>query len=311
MIATRRYKVQHTTSFAYGSAVTLSQQLMRLTPRQSARQQSDNSAILIEPSPEVRSTGTDYYGNTTTYVSIQEPHDRLVIGASSTVQISAPTPPVLTATTPWPQLAEIMRTPATQASLDAVQFCFPSPHIDIPVSVGDLVQELFTPDRPVLDAVMALTTRIYQDFTYKGGVTDVYTSVSDVLTNRQGVCQDFAHLQLACLRYLGLPARYVSGYLVTHPAPGETKLVGADESHAWISVWTPELDWVDFDPTNNLMPTNEHIVLGWGRDYADVSPVNGFIVGGGGEHKLTVQVDVTPIEAPDRHPEIEPERLDK
>lgn len=299
MSSTRQYKVQHTTSFSYGSAVTLSQQLMRLTPRRSARQEMHGSTILIEPSPEIRSVSTDYYGNETTYVSIQEPHDRLVIGASSTVQVTPPFMPVLTATTPWQQLAQIMRAPATQPSLDAVQFCFPSPHVDIPVSVGELIEDIFTPERPVLDAVMALTTRIYQNFTYKGGVTDVHTSVSDVLANRQGVCQDFAHLQLACLRYLGLPARYVSGYLVTHPAPGETKMIGADESHAWISVWTPELDWVDFDPTNNLMPSNEHVILGWGRDYADVSPVNGFIVGGGGEHKLSVQVDVTPIEPAD------------
>ena len=142
---------------------------------------------------------------------------------------------------------------------------------------------------------MALTSRINKDFTYKGGVTDIKTPVSEVLANRQGVCQDFAHLQLACLRYLGLPARYVSGYLLTHPKPGETKMVGADESHAWIAIWTPQTDWIEFDPTNNLIVGQEHIVLGWGRDYADVSPINGFIVGGG-SHELKVSVDVSRVE---------------
>jgi transglutaminase-like putative cysteine protease len=290
-----RYKVQHSTSFSYGTDVTLSQQLMRLTPRDTAHQSLQGSTILLEPSADVRSSGTDYFGNTTTYASIQKPHRRLNIIASSTVEVLPPPTPVLSATTPWQVLAGNMRAPATSGSLDAVQYCYPSPHIDIPPSIAPLVNDLFLADRPILEAVMALTTRIYEDFTYKGGVTDVHTPVSEVLANRQGVCQDFAHLQLACLRYVGLPARYVSGYLVTKPAPGQTKMVGSDESHAWISVWTPELGWVDFDPTNNMMPAQEHVVLGWGRDYADVSPVNGFIVGGSGEHKLTVQVDVVPI----------------
>jgi transglutaminase-like putative cysteine protease len=138
---------------------------------------------------------------------------------------------------------------------------------------------------------MNLTTRIHQNFSYQGGVTDVHSPVQDVLNLRQGVCQDFAHLQVACLRALGIPVRYVSGYLLTQPAPGQEKLIGADESHAWISVWSDTQGWVDFDPTNNKIPGDDYVVLGWGRDYADVTPINGFIVGGGGQ-QLAVSVDM-------------------
>jgi transglutaminase-like putative cysteine protease len=141
---------------------------------------------------------------------------------------------------------------------------------------------------------MELTSRIHRDFKYQGGVTDVSTPVLEVLETRRGVCQDFAHLQIACLRSLGLPARYVSGYLLTHPPPGKPKLAGADESHAWLAVWCPELGWVDFDPTNNQIPNLEHITVAWGRDYGDVSPVSGFIFGGG-EHEVAVAVDVMPV----------------
>ncbi|MEZ5738475.1 MAG: transglutaminase family protein [Burkholderiaceae bacterium] len=179
--------------------------------------------------------------------------------------------------------------------MNASIYCFPSPHIDIPLALRDLIDDLFIPGRPLLDATMALTSRIYESFKYKGGVTDVRTPVESVLKSRQGVCQDFAHLQIACLRYLGLPARYVSGYLLTRPPPGKPRLVGADESHAWLAVWSPTWGWVEFDPTNNLIPSRDHVVLGWGRDYSDVSPVNGFIIGGG-EHKLAVSVDVMPLE---------------
>lgn len=267
---------------------------MRLTPRDTNTQQVLAHTLLVEPAPVVMTRSSDYFGNINNYASVQEPHTKLSIKASSTIRVAPLPPPVLADSAPWESIRSAMRSPDIGHAVDAAQFCFPSPHIDIPATVSELTHDLFTPGRPILEAVMSLTTRIYSDFSYQGGVTDIRTPVSEVLTSRQGVCQDFAHLQLACLRYLGLPGRYVSGYLLTHPAPGEKKLVGADESHAWISVWTRENGWVDFDPTNNLIPSNEHIVLGWGRDYADISPINGFIVGGG-THQLEVSVDVSPV----------------
>ena len=291
---TATYRVQHRTAFNYSADVSLSQQMLRLTPRQTERQRVVGSTILVEPSPIVRETGTDFFGNTTTFLSIQEPHRRLTIQASSTVTVTPFEAPPLADSTPWEQVAANLRAPNGNIELQASGFCFASPHIDIPDSVTELIDDIFKPQRPILDATMALTTRIYESFTYKGGVTDVRTPVSSVLKKRQGVCQDFAHLQIACLRYLGLSARYVSGYLLTQPPPGKARLVGADESHAWLAVWSARSGWVEFDPTNNLIPRSHHVVLGWGRDYADVSPVNGFIVGGG-KHELAVSVDVMPL----------------
>lgn len=288
-----QYKVQHSTNYSYESDVSLSQQLLRLAPRASARQSVDGATILIEPSPMVRHTNTDYFGNHITRVSLQEPHRRLSIQASSTITITPPELPALDLSLAWETVLQAVRKPVTRDAGIAAGFCFPSPYVDIPSHIDELVADLFVPERPMLQAVMALTSRIYTDFTYRGGVTDIWTPVDTVLNNRQGVCQDFAHLQIAALRSLGLPAKYISGYLLTHPAPGTERLVGSDESHAWLSVWIPGLGWVDFDPTNNSMPTQEHILLCWGRDYGDVSPIKGFIVGGGA-HKLKVSVDVAP-----------------
>lgn len=289
-----QYRVQHRTTFSYASDVTLSQQLLRLVPRATPTQIVDNSVILIDPTPMARRTRIDYFGNLLTRISIQEPHRRLSVQASSTVTIDAPPPPELESSPRWEFVRAEMRKPATHDAATAAGFCFPSPYIDVPPAITVLVHDLFVPEAPVLAATMALTQRIYKEFTYEGGVTDIWTPVKKVLELRKGVCQDFAHLQIAALRAIGLPARYVSGYLLTHPEPGKPRLIGADESHAWLSLWVPGLGWVDFDPTNNSMPSNEHIVLGWGRDYGDVSPIKGFIVGGGA-HKLKVSVDVAPI----------------
>jgi transglutaminase-like putative cysteine protease len=178
--------------------------------------------------------------------------------------------------------------------LEAYQFAFESPYAATSDAVHAYALESFVPARPILEAAMDLTARIHRDFEYRGGVSDVSTPVADVLSMRQGVCQDFAHLEIACLRSFGLPARYVSGYLLTRPPEGREKLVGSDASHAWLAVWAGADGWVDFDPTNDMIPGVEHITLGWGRDYGDVSPINGFIVGGGA-HQLTVAVDVNPV----------------
>ena len=169
---------------------------------------------------------------------------------------------------------------------------FDSPYVVGNDDIHEYALQSFTPGRPILAATMDLTSRIFREFQYRGGVSDVSTPVSDVFAMRQGVCQDFAHLEIACLRSLGLAARYVSGYLLTRPPEGKEKLVGSDASHAWVSVFAGDAGWVDFDPTNNVIPGVEHITFAWGRDYGDVSPINGFIVGGGA-HQVSVAVDVS------------------
>jgi transglutaminase-like putative cysteine protease len=190
---------------------------------------------------------------------------------------------------PW----ETIRDQLADHAHEAYQYVFASPHVAGNDDVRDYALQSFPPSRPILAAAMDLTERIFRDFQFRGGVSDVYTPVSEVLAMRQGVCQDFAHLAIACLRSLGLAARYVSGYLLTRPPEGQRKLVGSDASHAWVSVFAGEAGWVDFDPTNNVIPGIEHITFAWGRDYGDVSPISGSIVGGGA-HEVTVAVDVNP-----------------
>jgi transglutaminase-like putative cysteine protease len=195
---------------------------------------------------------------------------------------------------PWESVRERLD---DEAALRAYEFAFDSPHAIVDEAVYDYAGLSFVPGRPVLEATMDLTARIFREFEYRGGVSDVSTPVREVFAMRQGVCQDFAHLQIACLRSLGLAARYVSGYLLTHPPEGKEKLIGSDASHAWLSIWAGDAGWVDFDPTNNVIPGIEHITLGWGRDYGDVSPITGFIIGGGGAHQVSVAVDVSPLTA--------------
>ena len=222
--------------------------------------------------------------------ALSEPHDRFIVSAASLVDVHAAAAPDLGSPPAWEVIARAMETPDA-AALPAVEYAFDSPYVATSPAIKRFALESFPPGRPLLEATMDLTRRIYERFDYRGGVSDVSTPVADVLEMRQGVCQDFAHLEIACLRSLALPARYVSGYLLTHAPEGRAKLVGADASHAWLSVWSPAAGWVDFDPTNNLIPGAEHITVGWGRDYGDVSPINGFIMGGGA-HKIAVAVDV-------------------
>lgn len=265
-----------------------------MAPRSHSRQTCLRTFIDIDPVPTVRSESLDYFNNPMSYITIQEPHKKLEISAHSELEIAAPSLYLLSDTPPWEDVLKLFTDISNDEVLDAYQFAFASPYVSGIEGARDLAETSFTPGRPLLEAAMDLTTRIYTDFTYEGGVTDVSTPVAEVIEARRGVCQDFAHVQLACLRSLGLPARYVSGYLLTHPPEGQERLIGADESHAWIAAWCPGLGWIDFDATNNLIPKDEHITLGWGRDYGDVSPINGFMIGGG-EHEVKVSVDVQPI----------------
>jgi transglutaminase-like putative cysteine protease len=292
------YDIRHKTTFTYEEVVSVSHHVLHLAPRRHVRQRSLEAAMLIDPAPAVDSEGKDYFGNSVYYLTVQEPHERLVVDARSRVEV-LPMPAALdlAASTSWESVAEMLGDVSDEALLNSYQFAFDSPYSVADDDVHDFALQSFVPGRPILEAAMDLTTRIYEEFEYRGGVSDVSTPVRDVFRMRKGVCQDFAHLELACLRSLGLAARYVSGYLLTHPPEGKAKLVGSDASHAWISVWSPADGWVDFDPTNNVIPNVEHITVGWGRDYGDVSPINGFIVGGGA-HQVAVAVDVTPVRSP-------------
>lgn len=291
------YDVRHETRFHYAAPVSISHQLLKLRPRRSNRQNVHAVRVDVTPHPSVQRSWVDYFGNEVEFLTVQEPHRDLVIVSHAQVEVLPGMNIMLDFSPAWEVVAQSLQTPTHAEALGAAQYCFASPYVGVHGALRDYALETFTAGRPLLEAVMALTTRIYEEFTYEGGVTDVYTPVLDVLKLGKGVCQDFAHLQIACLRALGLPARYVSGYLVTRPPAGQEKLQGADESHAWLSVWCPELGWVDFDPTNNLIPNLEHVTVAWGRDYGDVSPVSGFIFGGGA-HEVAVAVDVVPALAP-------------
>jgi len=290
------YDVSHRTTFSYSQDVSISHHVLHLAPRDSRRQEKIRAAILVEPAPTLRSDGNDYFGNPVTYLTVQEAHDRLLVHARARVEVEPGIAVNLQDSPPWEQVAQDLWSASAPEQLDAAQFAYASPYVTISDGVCDLALQSFTPGRPILAAAMDLTSRIFREFTYEGGVTDVSTPVEEVLAKRKGVCQDFAHLEIACLRSLGLAARYVSGYLLTHPPEGKEKLVGSDASHAWLSVWAPLTGWVDFDPTNDVIPRDEHITLAWGRDYGDVSPINGFIVGGG-SHEVAVAVDVAPVRA--------------
>jgi transglutaminase-like putative cysteine protease len=229
-----------------------------------------------------------------THATIDIPHTLLEINAVSQIVLT-PVPVLPADQTPsWDQVKEKLWQPGSLADLDAFQFVFASPMIPVDNRYADWVKDLFPRGMPVLKAALGLTHKIFTEFTYDPQATTTTTPVETSFDLKRGVCQDFAHIQIACLRSLGLSARYVSGYLHTLPPPGKPKLVGADASHAWVSLYIPGTGWVDLDPTNNVIPTDQHLTLAWGRDYSDVTPVKGTVLGGG-QHQLSVTVDVKNI----------------
>jgi transglutaminase-like putative cysteine protease len=285
------YVIRHKTTFNYEEVVSVSHHVLHLAPRRHPQQTCLESETVVEPTPAVDSVGEDYFGNPVQHLTVQKPHKQLVVDARSRVDVQPPAEPVdLEQSPPWEEVRDQL---AAHDALDAYELVFESPYAAGNDAVYEYALQSFTPGRPILAATMDLTGRIFREFQYRGGVSDVSTPVSEVFAMRQGVCQDFAHLEIACLRSLGLAARYVSGYLLTRPPEGKEKLIGSDASHAWVSVFAAEAGWVDFDPTNDVIPGVEHITFAWGRDYGDVSPINGFIVGGGA-HEVSVAVDVRP-----------------
>ncbi len=288
------YRLTHTTTYHYGGVVSLSHHLLRLQPRELPRQRCLLNELQIEPRPDVLCAHRDYFGNAMTFVTIEGSHKRLVITSRSQVESTAPMPPGPAQSPPWETARDISPDGDHETFLQTREFTYASPLIQKRPEFGAYAAPSFSPDRPLLEAVLDLTGRMRADFKFDPDATSVATPLLEVFQTRRGVCQDFAQLEIACLRAMGIAARYVSGYLETEPPPGKPRLAGADASHAWVSFHCPGTGWIDVDPTNNLLVSNRHITIAWGRDYSDVSPIRGIIVGSG-EHSMDVAVDVIPM----------------
>ncbi len=292
------YQILHDTCYHYDSPVSLAQQLAHLWPRECAWQRCTEQQLLISPEPTARRDEQDVFGNPLTRLAFERPHDELQVNARLTVEVLARPALDFNLSPAW----ELTRNALTYSSqplsaelLEACRYRFQSPYVHLKRSFVEFSESCFPPGRPLLLGVQALMEKIFDEFTFDAEATQVATPLVEVLERRRGVCQDFAHLMLACVRSRGLAARYISGYLLTRPPPGQPRLIGADASHAWVSVFCPVLGWVDFDPTNNVQPALEHITLAWGRDFSDVSPLRGVILGGG-NHDPEVRVTVLPLE---------------
>ncbi len=285
------YKISHRTTYKYKYPVSVGDHVACLKPRSFLHNQLMHYKLHIQPVPSVLTERVDYFGNLLCFFSVQEPHEELVVEAKSEVVITGPKPSGAPALA-WEESARALAD--DPSSLEAHQFQFESPRIRIRPEFAAYALESFTPGRPMREALLELTSRIYHDFKFDSKVTTVRTPTEEVFKKRRGVCQDFAHVQIACLRSIHLAARYVSGYLRTYPPPGRPRLIGADASHAWVSAYAKGVGWLDMDPTNNVAPSDGHVTLAWGRDYGDVSPLRGLILGGGG-HTLKVAVDMEPI----------------
>jgi transglutaminase-like putative cysteine protease len=288
------YRVSHRTTYDYEDPVSVSHHIVRLTPRNLPKQACRATRVFVLPAPPATASHQDYFGNTLNSFTLHEPHDCLIVEANSELEVRAAPPPDFAASPPWETVQQSLDAYPTGEILDAWQFVFDTPRVRSSPDLAAYARESFPAGRPLLAAVLDLTRRIHQDFRFDKTATEVATPVQTFFEKRRGVCQDFAHLQIGCLRSLGLPSRYVSGYLRTLPPPGRPRLVGADASHAWCAAWCPVAGWVDFDPTNNCVPSDGHITVAWGRDYSDVSPIYGVLLGGA-RHKLQVAVDVQPM----------------
>jgi transglutaminase-like putative cysteine protease len=284
-----RYRVTHTTKYVYSERVSVCHNKLHLAPRKLTNQSVSDFKLLISPEPSEVWQHVDYFGNQVDYFSLQDPHRSLSVTAVSQIVMSPLATPL--GSPSWEQVRSEMQLTASQVP-NAYYYAFPSTLVPTSSEFRAFASQSFTNARPIIESSMDLTRRIFEEFEFNPQATTVSTPVDEVLRKRAGVCQDFAHLQLACLRSIGLAARYVSGYLRTLPPPGKARLIGADASHAWISLFCgAEIGWIDFDPTNNTIPETDHITVGWGRDYSDVCPIQGVFIGGG-QHAMHVSVDV-------------------
>jgi transglutaminase-like putative cysteine protease len=290
-----KYTISHRTTYNYSSTVHQSHHLLHLSPRDVGHQSIVRHRISINPAPGQRFDGVDFFGNPYSILILDQDHTQLVVDALTEVTVSnAATPPEPDATSDWQAIARGQVGANLAPDKDVVQYAASSRHGRHLAPMAEFARPSFPSGRPVLAGARDLMRRIFEEFEFDAFATDVSTPVEKVLEARRGVCQDFAHLMIAALRSLNLPARYVSGYILTHPPEGQERLQGADASHAWVSVWAPETGWVDFDPTNNVIPHGEHITIAHGRDYDDVCPISGVLLGGG-QHRVEVAVDVLPV----------------
>ena len=285
------YKIIHKTEYSYTHPVNLCYNEARLTPRNFAYQQCYNSQFVVEPDPKECRERQDFFGNIVYYFTIQQPHNQLTVTVTSHVDVKGrERQRDFAEHSAWEDVYQHLHTDSDPEILEMRQYTLNSSMIPAMPELQAYTERSFTKGRPLLEAVEDLSTRLYADFTYDPNFTTIATPLVDVLSHRRGVCQDFAHLGIGCLRALGLAARYVSGYIETNPPSDQKPLEGAGASHAWFSVYLPQLGWIDFDPTNNQIPTDQHITVAWGRDYADVTPLKG-VVFGSGTHELSVSVD--------------------
>ncbi len=334
------YRVSHLTEYVYRQPVSSSHHQLHLLPRAHKHQMNRWEELSVDPAPARQHHRLDYFGNRTTHVEILEPHRRLAVLSRSEIDISPRPAPVPNSSPPWETVRDRVRQDVTVDQLAAYEFSFASPYVQLSPGIVDFASKSFVPGRPIVDAAVDLMHRIHSEFVYDSTATNVSTPVDEVLAHRRGVCQDFAHLALSCLRVLGLPGRYVSGYLVT-AVPGQPRLIGGDASHAWFQVYCPgpreaqgqaqsstqgqgpwqgqspwqgqgpwqdqnqpqgqgapgqdqDDNWIDLDPTNDVVPSDKHIMVACGRDFGDVTPLQGVILGGG-RHTLRVMVDVAPL----------------
>jgi transglutaminase-like putative cysteine protease len=286
-----RYRIRHSSAYRYGNDIMLAHHLLRLTPRATPGQRVDRFHMAIDPLPSVRSERRDYFGNPAVYLEMHEPHQTLTIHTEIDIEVATARPAIAAMTTPWEELRDQLRHPDGPGARAASAFAYASPMVTVSQDLHDFALPSFAKGRPIGEAAMDLTNRIHEGFIFDPQATTVATPVAEVFANRRGVCQDFAHLEIACLRSLGLSARYVSGYLRTIPPPGQERVIGADASHAWVSLWCGEDRWLDLDPTNARAGSSDLITLAWGRDYGDVSPSQGVIIGSNYQD-LQVEVDV-------------------
>ncbi len=289
------FNVIHRTRYAYGDPVAMSQHLLHLTPRISPWQLCLDSRTEVHPKADESSTGTDFFGNPTQIVALNHPHAEFVVEACSTVQLlPRPTMEKLAGSPAWEEVAARLRANDASAPLEARQFLFESPCVPLLEALQHYASPSFPPGRPLIEAAFDLTRGLHRDFRFDATATDLSTPLHEVLRLRRGVCQDFAHVMIGCLRTLGLAARYMSGYIQTRRSGSAQAMVGADASHAWVSVWCPQHGWVDFDPTNNCLVDREHITVAFGRDFSDVTPVRGVVLGSG-DHDPEVEVTVQAV----------------
>lgn len=287
-----RLDVRHCTEYDYANEAVFSQHLLRLTPEPAPGQAVLSTRLAITPEPDSLTRHRDVFGNWVHVATLSRPHDGLEITASALVERQERAALIFDAAAPWEEVRDAaLGIRSTPQLGEIAPFAFPSAMTASDAAIEAYAHEIFQPGTPVLVGASELCHRIYSEFEYRSGVTAADTMASESFARRKGVCQDFAHVMLAALRHLRLPARYVSGYLRTIPPEGKKRLEGADASHAWVSVWEPAFGWTDFDPTNDMVPSTDHVNLAHGRDYRDVAPVAGVVIGAGTQ-QLDVSVDV-------------------